>query len=83
MREDIKALIQANKNDIAFKVDLFDDEPVEDWFYYADDYVLNVHDYDEDGIINVDVYGYDENDAVDWGKLIYQTTITQEEFYKL
>ena len=66
MEQEIFKLIKQHKHEITVKVDLFDDEDIEDWFYYADDFVLNVHDYDEDGIIDIQAYGYDK-DTVRWG----------------
>ena len=83
MEQEIFNLIKQHKHEITVKVDLFDDEEVEDWFYYADDFVLNVHDYDEDGIIDIQAYGYDKDDKTDWGKVLFNKQITLEEFYKL
>jgi hypothetical protein len=84
MRDAIYKLIKQHKKEISEKVDLFDDEVFEDWFYYADDFVLNVHDYDEDGIIDIQAYGYTEDDLyTDWGNLLFNEQITLEDLYKL
>lgn len=83
MRAEIFELIKKYKHEIINQWDLFDDEEVEDWFYYADDFVLNVHDYDEDGILGIQAYPYGENDLTDWGKLLFDDTITLEDLKKL
>lgn len=83
MRSKIYALIKQYKREITEKVDLFDDEIVEDWFYYADTFILNVHDYDEDGIIDIQAYAYDAEDNTDWSTVLFSEQITLEEFNKL
>lgn len=87
MRDKIFKLIKQYKHEITEKVDLFDDEAVEDWFYYAEDFVLNVHDYDEDGVIDIQAYAYDVDDLgirrTDWGTILFNEQITLEEFNKL
>jgi hypothetical protein len=83
MRAEIYDIIKKNKYEIIEQVDLFDDEEVDDWFYYDDGFVLNVHDYDEDGIIDIQAYGYDKDGNTDWGWLLFNEQITLEEFKKL
>jgi len=83
MRDKIYKLIKQHKYEITEKVDLFDDEIVEDWFYYAEDFVLNVHDYDEDGVIDIQAYAYDEEENTDWSKVLFSEQITLTEFNKL
>lgn len=83
MRAEIYDIIKKNKYEIIEQVDLFDDEEIEDWFYYDDGFVLNVHDYDEDGIIDIQAYGYDKDGNTDWGWLLFNEQITLEEFKKL
>lgn len=83
MRNKIYKLIKQYKHEITEKVDLFDDEEVEDWFYYAEDFVLNVHDYDQDGVIDIQAYAYDEEDNTDWSTVLFNEQITLEEFQKL
>jgi predicted AlkP superfamily phosphohydrolase/phosphomutase len=83
MRDKIFKIIKQYKHEITEKVDLFDDEEVEDWFYYAEDFVLNVHDYDQDGVIDIQAYAYDVEDNTDWGTMLFNEQITLEEFNKL
>lgn len=83
MRSEIYDIIKKNKYEIIEQFDLFDDEEVDDWFYYDDGFVLNVHDYDEDGIIDIQAYGYDKDGNTDWGWLLFNEQITLEEFKKL
>jgi hypothetical protein len=83
MRDKIFKLIKQYKHEITEKVDLFDDEEVEDWYYYAETFVLNVHDYDQDGVIDIQAYAYDEEDRTDWGTILFNEQITLEEFNKL
>ena len=83
MRSEIYDIIKKNKHEIIEQFDLFDDEEVDDWFYYDDGFVLNVHDYDEDGILDIQAYGYDKDGNTDWGWLLFNEQITLEEFKKL
>jgi predicted AlkP superfamily phosphohydrolase/phosphomutase len=83
MRDKIFKLIKQYKHEITEKVDLFDDEEVEDWYYYAEEFVLNVHDYDQDGVIDIQAYAYDSDDNTDWSTILFNEQITLEEFNKL
>ena len=84
MREDIKQIIRQYRHEIITFDDLFDDVHVveiEDWWHYLDDIAINVHDYDEDGIISVNIFDCDEDGfAID---MIDNYEFTIEEFKKL
>lgn len=47
LRQTIKNLIEQHRHEIVES---------NDWFYALDNYEVNVHDYDEDGIFSVVVY---------------------------
>lgn len=83
MRADIYALIKKHKSEITQQEDLFDFDVVEDWFYYDDSFVLNVHDYNEDGILSIQAYGYDKDGNTDWGWVLFDDKMTLEEFNRL
>ena len=83
MRADVYDLIRKNKHEILAMVDLFDEPYIEDWFYYDDGFVLNVHDYDEDGIIDIQAYGYDKDGNTDWGWVLLNEQMSLEELKKL
>lgn len=86
MRSDIFELIKKHQHEIV-RFDEVDDDTfgfyIEDWFYYDDGFVLNVHDYDEDGILDIQAYGYDKDGNTDWGWLLFDDKITLEELKKL
>ena len=46
----------------------YHDEIVEenDWFYYFDDFVVNIHDHDEDGVFSVVAYPLNEDGEAIW-----------------
>lgn len=51
----------------------------DDYFYYFDDVVLNIHDWDEDGIYQAQAYRYNADDSVNWDKWQEIATFKTEE----
>jgi hypothetical protein len=45
-----------------------------DWFYALDHYEVNVHDWDEDGVFEVQVYPR-EGCVTDWSRIIHLPTL--------
>lgn len=50
-----------------------------DWFYYCADFVINIHDYDEDGIYSAVAYPFGKDGLVDYSTIIEITTYSEKE----
>lgn len=50
-----------------------------DWFYYCSDYVINIHDYNEDGVFSAVAHPVKDNGNFDYSKIIAINTFTEEE----
>lgn len=81
MRSEYKDIIRAHLHEIIDHYDLFEPPVIEDWWWYLDNVAINVHDYDEDGIISVNIYDYfDDAGVVDMQE---SYDLTLEELKKL
>lgn len=81
MRSEYKDVIRANLHEIIEQYDLFEPPVIEDWWWYLDNVAINVHDYDEDGIITVNIYDYYEDCGV--VDMLESYDFTLEELKKL
>lgn len=78
MRQDVKEVIRNHINEI-----LISDDEVADWFHYLDDVTVNVHDYNEDGVVDVDLYAFNEETGTIWDRPIQSYWFTRKELQSI
>ena len=88
MREEIFKLIKQYKHEIIERYDMYETPYIGDWFYYGDDFTLNVYNDEEDGCnVIIVAYGTFLDDAgkdhTDWENTIYREVISTEELENL
>ena len=83
MRKDILNIIKQYKHEIVISRDLFEKPYIQDWFHYLDDCVLNVHDYDEDYVLNINAYSLCADGSTNWEDMFLDARMTLEEFNTL
>jgi hypothetical protein len=86
MKQEYKDAIRKHLHEIILEDDLFNDLAVievADWWHYFPYSAINVHDYDENGIITVDVYPSTDETGILYDCIEESYEFTLEEFKKL
>ena len=85
--QEIMGLVKAYKHEIIERYDMYETPEVGDWFYYSDDFTLNVClDYDDETQVVIMVYGVDKQDdfeQTDWDHVLFREYISLEELENL
>jgi hypothetical protein len=86
MRQEYQDAIRKHLHEIILEDDLFNDVSVieiADWWHYFPNTAINVHDYNEDGIIEVDVYNSTDETGIIYDTIQESYSFTLEELKKL